>query len=98
MERSVCRTSLAAGILAQLSIIGRRKALLERLWCQTQARAWCREQNAAGRSTSPGPVAPGKESLTNCFLGHCGPAHLFAATMNVFRPRPDPQASALPLR
>jgi hypothetical protein len=32
MERSVCRTSLRAGVLAQLSIIGRLGALLRQVW------------------------------------------------------------------
>lgn len=35
MERSVCRSSLAAGVLAQLSIIGRRQGFIWRLWSRT---------------------------------------------------------------
>lgn len=57
MERSVCRTSLAAGILAQLSIIGRWRAPLERLWRGTHAamlRAGPQAQDQWRRTMYPG--------------------------------------------
>ena len=94
MERSVCRTS-RGGWHSGATLHYRTPKRTP--WAVV---AWDTAQGAGGGMPRAGPQAQvqwrrATESRTNCFLGRCGPAHLFAATMNVLRPRPDHQTVAL---
>lgn len=89
MERSVCRSSLAAGILAQLSIIGRRTTLPGPLWRRTQLPGSCGQVHKPSTSGAE----QGYSGRTVFRVAVDLPTH-FAATMSPLRPRPNQQAPA----